>query len=105
MYLRYELYKNVNSVNVDIRKYFYVLVWRLSEFAFFVRLLRWAHFLFFTMAVVTNIILLYKEGADMPDYKQLYLTLLDGVEKAIENLKNVEIACEEIYIDTDETQE
>ena len=41
----------------------------------------------------------------MPDYKLLYLTLLDGVEKAIENLKNVEIACEEIYIDTDETQE
>lgn len=39
----------------------------------------------------------------MPDYKLLYLTLLDGVEKAIESLKNVEQACEEIYIDTDET--
>ena len=24
------------------------LVWRLSEFAFFVRLLRWAHFLFYS---------------------------------------------------------
>ena len=59
----------------------------------------------FTMAVVTNIILLKKEGKSMPDYKLLYLTLLDGVEKAIENLKNVEIACEEIYVDTDETQE
>lgn len=41
----------------------------------------------------------------MPDYKQLYLTLLDGVEKAIESLKNVEIACEEIYVNTDETKE
>ena len=41
----------------------------------------------------------------MPDYKLLYLTLLDGVEKAIESLKNVEIACEEIYIDTDESAE
>lgn len=39
----------------------------------------------------------------MPDYKQMYLTLLDSVETAIEMLKNVEIACEEIYIDTDET--
>lgn len=41
----------------------------------------------------------------MPDYKQMYLTLLDSVEKAIESLKNVEIACEDIYIETDETQE
>ncbi len=46
-----------------------------------------------------------KGGIVVPDYKTLYLTLLDGVEKAIENLKNVEIACEEIYVDTDETQE
>ncbi len=41
----------------------------------------------------------------MPDYKLLYLTLLDSVETAIEMLKNVEQACEDIYIDTDETQE
>ena len=41
----------------------------------------------------------------MPDYKLLYLTLLDGVEKAIESLKNVELACEELYIDPDETTE
>ena len=46
-----------------------------------------------------------KGGAFMPDYKLLYLTLLDGVEKAIESLKNVELACEELYIDTDETTE
>ncbi len=47
----------------------------------------------------------YKGGIVMPDYKMLYLTLLDGVEKAIETLKNVEIACEDIYIDSDETVE
>ncbi len=41
----------------------------------------------------------------MPDYKQMYLTLLDSVETAIEMLKNVEQECEEIYIDTDETKE
>ena len=38
----------------------------------------------------------------MPDYKQMYLILLDSVEKAIELLKNAELACEEIYINTDE---
>ena len=41
----------------------------------------------------------------MPDYKQMYLTLLDSVETAIEMLKNVEQACEEIYIETDKTTE
>ena len=41
----------------------------------------------------------------MPDYKQMYLTLLDSVETAIEMLKNVELACEEIYIETDKTIE
>ena len=39
----------------------------------------------------------------MPDYKLLYLTLLDGVEKAIILLTETQKACEEIYIDTDET--
>lgn len=41
----------------------------------------------------------------MPDYKQLYLTLLDGVEKAIILLTDTQKACEEIYIDTDQTVE
>ena len=41
----------------------------------------------------------------MPDYKQLYLTLLDGVEKAINLLTATHRACEEIYIDTDEIKE
>ena len=30
------------------------LVWRLSEFAFFVRLLRWAHFLFFRVVIMAS---------------------------------------------------
>lgn len=41
----------------------------------------------------------------MPDYKQLYLTLLDGVEKAINLLIDTQRACEEIYIATDEIKE
>ncbi len=41
----------------------------------------------------------------MPDYKQLYLTLLDGVEKAINLLIEAQKSCEEIYVDTDETEE
>ena len=40
----------------------------------------------------------------MPDYKQMYLILLDSVEKAIEMLKNAELACEEIYINTADEQ-
>lgn len=41
----------------------------------------------------------------MSDYKQLYLTLLDGVEKAINLLVDTQRACEEIYVNTDETKE
>lgn len=41
----------------------------------------------------------------MPDYKTLYLTLLDGVEKAINLLISAQNGCEDIYIDTDETKE
>ena len=41
----------------------------------------------------------------MSDYKMLYLTLLDGVEKAINLLADTQKACEEIYIDTDEISE
>ncbi len=36
-----------------------------------------------------------------PDYKQMYLTLFDEVTVVIEKLKNVQKACEEIFIDTD----
>lgn len=41
----------------------------------------------------------------MPDYKLLYLKLLDGVEKAINLLADTQRACEEIYIDTAQTVE
>ncbi len=41
----------------------------------------------------------------MSDYKQLYLTLLDGVEKAINLLVDTQRACEEIYVNTDETND
>lgn len=39
----------------------------------------------------------------MADYKQMYLTLLDGVEKVINVLVDTQKDCEEIYVDTDET--
>lgn len=41
----------------------------------------------------------------MPDYKQMYLDLLDGVEKAINLLIDAQRKSEEIYIATDETKE
>ena len=41
----------------------------------------------------------------MPDYKQMYLKLLDNVEKAINLLIDAQKSCEEIYIATDETEE
>ncbi len=34
----------------------------------------------------------------MPDYKQMYLTLLDATEKAINELVSAQRACEELYI-------
>lgn len=34
----------------------------------------------------------------MPDYKQMYLTLLDATEKAINELISAQRACEEQYI-------
>lgn len=41
----------------------------------------------------------------MPDYKQMYLKLLDSVEKAINLLVDAQRDCEQIYVDTDETKE
>ncbi|MEE0927627.1 MAG: hypothetical protein UIG59_00425 [Acutalibacteraceae bacterium] len=34
----------------------------------------------------------------MPDYKQMYLTLLDATEKAISQLVSAQRACEELYV-------
>lgn len=36
----------------------------------------------------------------MADYKQMYLTLLDATEKAMNELISVQRACEEIYINS-----
>jgi len=41
----------------------------------------------------------------MPDYKQMYLTLLDATEKAIAGLVAAQRACEEIYIATCDDEE
>lgn len=71
------------------------------------RLFRQSHFFVFTMAVVTNILKnnCYKGGIVMPDYKQMYLNLLDGVEKTLILLIEAQKSCEEIYIDSDKTVE
>ena len=41
----------------------------------------------------------------MPDYKQMYLTLFNAVEKAITELIAAQRACEELYIITSEEEE
>ncbi len=41
----------------------------------------------------------------MPDYKQMYLTLLDATEKAINELISAQRACEELYILSSEEEE
>ena len=58
---------NMNLIKMQIPSLFvclcapfsHELVWRLSEFAFFVRLLRWAHFLF--LGVIKTIVYEYAE--------------------------------------------
>ena len=39
-------------------------------------------------------------GDNMADYKQMYLTLLDATEKAINELVSAQRACEDIYINS-----
>ena len=41
----------------------------------------------------------------MPDYKQMYLDLLDATEKAINELISAQRACEERYILSSEEEE
>lgn len=41
----------------------------------------------------------------MVDYKQMYITLLDATEKAIQELIKAQKAAEEIYIDTADENE
>lgn len=40
----------------------------------------------------------------MTDYKQMYLTLLDATEKAINELISAQRACEELYILSEEAE-
>ena len=41
----------------------------------------------------------------MADYKKMYLTAMDAMEKAIALLEEAQQNCEDIYIETDETEE
>ena len=41
----------------------------------------------------------------MPDYKTMYLTLLDATEKAINELISAQRACEEIFIHSSDDEE
>lgn len=40
----------------------------------------------------------------MADYKKMYLTAVDAIERAIELLAEAEQACEELYIQTAEME-
>ena len=44
----------------------------------------------------------YKGVKNMADYKQMYLTLLDATEKAINELISAQRACEELYVFSEE---
>ena len=41
----------------------------------------------------------------MADYKEMYLTLLDATEKAMETLISAQKACEELYIFSEDEKE
>lgn len=41
----------------------------------------------------------------MVDYKQLYLELFRGVERAIRELETTQQKCEELYLSSDEEEE
>ncbi len=41
----------------------------------------------------------------MADYKQMYLTLLDATEKAINELISAQRACEELFVLSEEEEE
>ena len=41
----------------------------------------------------------------MADYKQMYLTLLDATEKAINELISAQRACEEIFVHSSDQEE
>lgn len=41
----------------------------------------------------------------MADYKKMYLTAMDAMEKAMTLLEEAQRKCEDIYIETDDTEE
>lgn len=41
----------------------------------------------------------------MTDYKKMYLAAMDAMEKAVTLLEGAQQKCENIYIETDETEE
>ena len=41
----------------------------------------------------------------MADYKKIYLTAVDAMEKAMTLLEEAQRKCEDIYIETDDTEE
>ena len=41
----------------------------------------------------------------MADYKKMYLTAVDAMEKAMTLLEEAQRKCEDIYIETDDTEE
>ena len=41
----------------------------------------------------------------MADYRRMYLTAVDAMEKAITLLEEAQRECEDIYVETDETEE
>lgn len=41
----------------------------------------------------------------MPDYKKMYLTLVDASEKALNTLIEAQRECEELYLNSTETEE
>lgn len=40
----------------------------------------------------------------MPDYKQMYLTMLDACENALKVLTEAEQKCEDIYVETSDDE-
>ena len=64
---------------------------RQSEFAFFMRQLRLAHFF-------------YKGEVTMPDYKTMYAKLFNAITDAVEILQQAQRDTEEMYIESGEKE-
>lgn len=48
-----------------------------------------------------NVNVRYKEMRDMPDWKEMYLTLMRGTEQAVRVLTEAQQKCEELYIEAE----